>query len=1130
MSRSSSNTGRTGRSAARAAQPRGTRVPQPDLLLYGLRASVLLCLLLLLGAGPLARWAETRTQGSGRMTDGWQVVANVARSIEEQPLVFWPLWGISSAGLLAMTTELLIVTLVLRPMQHAAMRRCWQDVLVLGIRSPQVAAKNGARPLADPHADLFRAMYQALPTSGRLRGRAPWAAFTLLGQPDQPVELGLVIGGQTRDARTRIAAALTNALVGLCPEVQVDPQADPLGREVQPGRVVAWREFRLKRSTHYPIRLLDDVAGGALIGPVLAALRPRGGTLAVELQIIVRPASNDRGWTLHQGWRGRAMALKLKLEGKADYALSADVKALEAKLAGAPYEVTLRATAVAAGKQAAPRAEAALDAVTDALGEYQARTSGRLQRFVVLGGGVEHVHAQWPRVRRSVPWAIGAIGAALAIVGSGAPGLLDGMERWPLLAVSPTFPVVTEALWTLLIAVGASLVVLAAGHRQRGVWQAERLRTVVARAPGFAPPSPGLLPLRPWPQPMILSSIELGGLWHLPTPTLGTLVRWLPCRQLPAPPHAYVLEDRNRIVIGHARRDDGTYAPVGPTLADMREITHLTAGMGAGKTRALANMCQQFLPYGLTLIDGKGDDQGNLVATVRQLIPLADEARLVIVDVLDAQWPLGLNPLADVDRDRPGAVDQLLGQIQAIFARLDPETWSRAPGMQDFLTNGTLLVVEGEEHATLANIKQALLDETYRAQLLPRVRNQEVRTFWEVTYPEQGEGQRASLHALMRRFNRLLTPELTRYMVTQAVPTLRFGEAIEQRLIVLIPIPHVTLGDLAGAVSMVLFQSFLRAAFARPGSAQTRANYPLVVDEVQVMVENSDTRDMEHAVTQLRALGIPAVYAHQALTQLGKGGLKDLMLVNAGNRIMLQTLEPDATTYARQYAASGLTATDISAQAPLEHQYAVMRCNGQPAGPLSLRPLPWPQPVAVDVPAYLGPPWQTIVPPDSPDPQFDRAVLDLVYGEHTDATAIAEAIAQSYGHGEYAHLLSRWEAIRIVQRQYILDHPGCIEDRLERQRWLSRLLAAQPRVLAEVEYLRQRPVIVPASRTSTQRGARATGGGNVSAAAPDGSRVAPPPNGEPADRQSWATPATPPELPPTLPDPRTPPPDQRFFE
>jgi hypothetical protein len=98
--------------------------------------------------------------------------------------------------------------------------------------------------------------------------------------------------------------------------------------------------------------------------------------------------------------------------------------------------------------------------------------------------------------------------------------------------------------------------------------------------------------------------------------------------------------------------------------------------MGAGKSRALANICQQCVPYGYLLLDGKGDDQGgSLATTVRGTIPLADEPRLVIFDVLATDWPIGLNPLAGIDLTRPGAKDQALGQIMAIFARLDPSTW-----------------------------------------------------------------------------------------------------------------------------------------------------------------------------------------------------------------------------------------------------------------------------------------------------------------------------------------------------------------------------------------------------------------------------------------------------------------------
>ncbi len=82
------------------------------------------------------------------------------------------------------------------------------------------------------------------------------------------------------------------------------------------------------------------------------------------------------------------------------------------------------------------------------------------------------------------------------------------------------------------------------------------------------------------------------------------------------------LSRTDRIMVGRARGADGTISPVGPTLRDLRPPMHITAGMGAGKSRALANICQQAIPHGYILLDGKGDDQGgSLAATVRLSIP-----------------------------------------------------------------------------------------------------------------------------------------------------------------------------------------------------------------------------------------------------------------------------------------------------------------------------------------------------------------------------------------------------------------------------------------------------------------------------------------------------------------------------
>jgi hypothetical protein len=620
-------------------------------------------------------------------------------------------------------------------------------------------------------------------------------------------------------------------------------------------------------------------------------------------------------------------------------------------------------------------------------------------------------------------------------------------------------PAAEPAAAALLDALAAALAANArrtAGHVQRLVacsagheaLRRDRLHVQLtnARAPLPLPAPRLLLPRDLWRPPDILAAPELATLWQLPAPEMAPLTEPLRARMLPAPPHAFA--NTGRIIVGHALRENGSAAPVGPTLDDLRQILHLTAGMGAGKSRLLANLCRQCIPHGFTLIDGKGDDrEGSLVATVRSLIPVEEEYRVVILDPLDAAWPIGLNPLAGIDRRRPGSTDMALGQVLAIFARLDPETWGRAAGMQQFAQMATLLVIEGELQPTLAHIKRALIDETYRAQLLTKCSNRDVIDFWRITFPRLGEAQRTSRDALLRRLDLLLTAETTRLLASRPSPSLDLLDAIETGLIVLAPLPDMTLGDLSGAIGMLIFQAFVRAAFARSGADRGRTNYPLIVDELQVLIGGGDTRDVATAITRLRSLGIPTIYAHQALAQLGE--LSDLMLINAANRIILQTQEPDASAYARLYAASGLTAADISSQNPIEHQYAVLRCAGVSAGPFSLQPLGWPQPAA-DAAPEEGADWRAIVP--QPSDPIDSYLLQIAYGEYEEARVVdtlAQLDAPSWG-----RLIERWSAIQRCQRDYILAHPGCIPDRMERQRWLSRLLVAQPRALAAAEYAR----------------------------------------------------------------------------
>lgn len=1056
------------------AGPLGSRPPQrPDLPLIIVRLVFALCLFVLLLRGPALSWATTQQlpadmptapAGVGDTLSRLAAFAGVGLRALYTPPGLWALGGLVVLGLLALALELAANAVLLVVQRYAATRvghSCFR------LRVPQPLAGRGGQKSANGD-DFFRAVHRLLPHYGAQTGQAPWLTLTLGSQPDEPVEFGLVLSGGRESQRTSWGAALRKIMMGLDPGALVDEQSDPLLAAVQPGSVVLWREYTLFHPPSYPLRLPDDTQGD-LLGPIVAAVRGRTSTRYSEYSVTVRPRHD---WDLTNGWRVYALRRLLQLRARHQYYLNPDMQALQDKIDSPAYDVTVRLTVVVESRRQVEAAQAELDELgAILLGQYQARSGTRLQRLQLAGGGALRVssHNCFGAIQKALRWLVAGGAAAIAwlfsiLVGPAASSLVGS------LAVLPEAPAGQDIAIKLLpwvLAVSAGLAVRWSLQRRQGEAQRLRLRQLSTRAPRALSLSPLLLPCRAWRTSAILSAAELGGLWHLPTPAMGALVRWLPCRFLPAPPHAFVAAQEGqrqpsgdpRITVGHALRSDGTTGPVGPTLRDLRQIVHLTAGMGAGKSRLLANICQQLLPHGFILADGKGDDDaGSLVATVRQIIPGEVESRLVILDVLDTDWPIGINPLSGIDLSRPGGVDMALGQVLAIFGRLDPEVWAKSMGMQQYIRMGALLVLEAETEPTMAHIKQALMDDSYRSTLLQRCTNIEVRTFWQVTFPKTGEQQTVSLDALLRRFDNLLATETTRYLLTQPVSTFEFRRAMDDGLVVLVPMPDMTLGGMASLVGMLALQAIVRAAFQRSGSDQSRTTCPVIIDEFQVFLNAGATEDVSTAITRLRSLGIGGIYAHQSLTQLGD--LKDVMLINAQSRIVLKTQEPDASVYGRQYAASGLTAIDIANQDANEHQYAVLQCAGQAAGPLSMRPLPWPAPTSIDVLPAPAQPWQRELP--TPAEPADTTIARLVYQSYSAAhfQRLVAGLA-ALPTNEWEYLVSRWREVAAAQRAHLLTHPGCIPDRLERQRWLSRLWAALPRVLVAAVYQRQRWMVTP---------------------------------------------------------------------
>jgi hypothetical protein len=727
-------------------------------------------------------------------------------------------------------------------------------------------------------------------------------------------------------------------------------------------------------------------------------------------------------------------------------------------------QVALGAGVVVQAGDRAELAASAVDQVVAVLSQYTARSGLAVQTLRRRGRGSFQIPSEPPSEQLSLSVWVAVGLTVLVALPSLQGGLTLPVQRLPPEVVqalpSLTFP---PQVMEKLPGVLAALLPLACGlfaallrRRAQGAHQVEQRAQLCGQVPRLAPTWTVLWPAPLWAAPAILSPDELRGLWHLPTPGLSGMVVALPNLYLPPPEIAFIPpEATDRVPLGIARHSDGTLGEVGPRLFDLNQVFHMTGGMGSGKSQMFANIMRWLLHHGhgYTYFEGKPGDTGNLLQFSRTLLSLANEGRLVIIDPLDVGWPVGINPLARIDLSRPDAADQALGALDSMLARLDPETWSRAPGMRQYLQMGTLLVVLAEPWPTVGHIKQCLIDEGYRTRLLERCTNIEVKTFWEVTFPNTGSSQKTSLDALLRRFDQLLVPEMSRHMITAS--TFRFDQAMAEQWIVLISVPTDRLGNLARALAMLLFQAFVRGAFERPGNALSRVPYPLILDEFQELVENAATDDVKDALAKLRSQGTPSHYAHQELPQLGE--LQSLMLTNAQNRVIPRVLGNDAGAYAKLFEASGLTAADISGQEP-DHRYADFLVKGRPTGLFSMQPLPWPQPLAIDVPPAPPLPWQTVLPKEA-DP-IDAWLAQLVYGDLPSPGAAVAVLARADA-ATWAHILARWEVLRATHRQRILAEPGLIPDRMERQRWLSRLLAAQPWILAASAYQRQRWEVAP---------------------------------------------------------------------
>jgi hypothetical protein len=892
-------------------------------------------------------------------------------------------------------------------------------------------AVSAASATSPAGADLFLGLQRLDIPQWRGRGRETALVFTLLGGDDGRMRLR---ARGPIDATRDWSSFLRQQIEGCAPGTTVRSVDDDLQVAIaaaQPGQVLAWSDLVLLRDVAYPLNDLAQFSADPL-GPLASALRGGAAIHYAAYEIVLRAV--ERRWKAPL----REQVARIQAALSPDDLASHDV--LLRKAAQTGYDVVVRCLVIA---DDAAAARAQLHDMREQLAQYDRTTGGATQRLLI------------PSADR-----------------------LAGGGRGFLIPLG--VPLRTRQQRTLK---------LLSAHAHRLAW------------PGPAWP----LPL-PGKRRSVMGVFDLAALWHVPDATLDTLVAYRAVRHLPTPgwlfltgADAVAAEQRavlpppttplelgaRRIGLAQAPRPDGSLGLIGPAIRDLRKGSETLGPMGSGKSCFVETMAVEIARNGggFGLIDAKGDLADRLLAA----LPAACHDRVIVVDVGGGVVPC-INPM-DPRLLREGIpLATLVGQIEQLFARIDPEIWPTSMGMQQFARNGLYAQLEGEAAPSLVRLDWLYSSRAYRGAVLASTRNLHVKKFWESEYPAMDISQTRSIEAFRRRLQRFVTAPLVQQLFCQPQSTIYLPDVMDKRQILIVKlVPEAISEELGTIIATTLLASLAAATFARQRrepDPEQRWDWPLIIDEIQKFIDAEHPGDAEVFFTQTRSLGVGMHGAHQGLWQLGEA-VQAAALQSLGGLFVLGPIKQDTRTLVEAYGPHGVTENDFAGLHPREQLLLRFPVHDRDSGlicgiPRARPPAVVPTTTArtrMEAAARTVPCRAARAPVRTADDTADDALLERAWvcaattGDDAAVQLLLEGIgaapAPETHEGRIARLTARAAAHHQAQAAALAADPDQIPDAALRLRELSALRYGVDPILsgAAIQVFAQRyPADVPQPR------------------------------------------------------------------
>lgn len=436
--------------------------------------------------------------------------------------------------------------------------------------------------------------------------------------------------------------------------------------------------------------------------------------------------------------------------------------------------------------------------------------------------------------------------------------------------------------------------------------------------------------------PMVLNNEELATVYHMPNLLVKTpTIFWVQSRKLEPPVDLPVKTegcgDGEQISVLGKTNYRGSQQIFGIKPIDRRRHVYVIGKTGMGKSTLLENMVFSDILAGRGV--GVIDPHGDLADAVLNFVPANRTNDVILIDPSDQEYAVAFNMLENVD---PALRSIVCSGLVGIFKKIYADSWG--PRLEHILRNTILALLE-YPGTSMMGIPRMLADNDYRRQVMKKIQDPVVRSFWYDEFEKMQDRIRVeAISPIQNKVGQFLSSSTIRNIVGQAKSTVDLRFAMDKGKIVIINLSKGKIGEdnsaLLGAMFITKFQ--LDAMSRADVPEKERKDFYLYVDEFQ----NFATESFATILSEARKYKLNLTMANQYIAQM-PDEVRDAVFGNVGTLFSFQVGFDDAEYISQQYGEEVLPPDLVS----LSKYNAFMRLliEGMPSKTFSLATLPPPE-------------------------------------------------------------------------------------------------------------------------------------------------------------------------------------------